>query len=134
MRAMVLDQPRTALVLRERPIPHLAAGEILIEIEACGVCRTVLHVVDGELPEPKLPVVPGHEIVGRVAVVGRDVTGFARDERVGVPWLGATCAVCPYCRAERENLCDRPLFTGYTHDGGWATDPGRCTVLLSSAE
>ena len=95
MRAMVLDQPRTALVLRERPIPHLAAGEILIEIEACGVCRTDLHVVNGELPEPKLPVVPGHEIVGRVAVVGRDVTGFARDERVGVPWLGATCAVVP---------------------------------------
>ena len=121
MRAMVLDRPGTALVLRERPIPQPGPGEILIEIEACGVCRTDLHVVDGELPHPKLPIVPGHEIVGRVAAVGSDVTGFARGERVGVPWLGATCGVCPYCRDGRENLCDRPLFTGYTRDGGYAT-------------
>ena len=121
MRAMVLDRPGTALVLRERPIPQPEPGEILIEIEACGVCRTDLHVVDGELPHPKLPIVPGHEIVGRVAVVGAGVTGFARGERVGVPWLGATCGVCPYCRDGRENLCDRPLFTGYTRDGGYAT-------------
>jgi len=118
---MVLDRPGTALVLRERPIPQPEPGEVLIEIEACGVCRTDLHVVDGELPHPKLPIVPGHEIVGRVAAVGSDVTGFARGERVGVPWLGATCGVCPYCRDGRENLCDRPLFTGYTRDGGFAT-------------
>ena len=121
MRAMVLDRPGTALVLRERPIPQPEPGEVLIEIEACGVCRTDLHVVDAELPHPKLPIVPGHEIVGRVAAVGSDVTGFARGERVGVPWLGATCGVCPYCRDGRENLCDRPLFTGYTRDGGYAT-------------
>ena len=121
MRAMVLDRPGTALVLRERPIPQPEPGEVLIEIEACGVCRTDLHVVDGELPHPKLPIVPGHEIVGRVAAAGSGVTGFARGERVGVPWLGATCGVCPYCRDGRENLCDRPLFTGYTRDGGYAT-------------
>jgi propanol-preferring alcohol dehydrogenase len=118
---MVLDWPGTALVLRERRIPPPPAGEILIEIEACGVCRTDLHVVDGELTHPKLPIVPGHEIVGRVAAVGPEVTGFALGERVGVPWLGATCGVCPYCRNGRENLCDRPLFTGYTRDGGYAT-------------
>jgi alcohol dehydrogenase, propanol-preferring len=118
---MVLDRPGTALVLREGPIPQPESGEILIEIEACGVCRTDLHVVDGELPHPKLPIVPGHEIVGRVAAVGSDVIGFARGERVGVPWLGATCGVCPYCRDGRENLCDRPLFTGYTRHGGYAT-------------
>jgi alcohol dehydrogenase, propanol-preferring len=121
MRAMVLDRPKTALVLRERPIPQPAAGEILVEIEACGVCRTDLHVVDGELPHPKLPIVPGHEIVGRVAALGPGVTGCALGQRVGVPWLGATCGVCLYCRDNRENLCDRPLFTGYTRDGGYAT-------------
>jgi alcohol dehydrogenase, propanol-preferring len=121
MRAMVLERPGTALVLRERPIPQPKPGEVLIDIEACGVCRTDLHVVDGELPHPKLPIVPGHEIVGRVAAAGSGVTGFARGARVGVPWLGATCGVCPYCRDGRENLCDRPLFTGYTRDGGYAT-------------
>ncbi|MGD0024914.1 MAG: zinc-dependent alcohol dehydrogenase family protein [Xanthobacteraceae bacterium] len=121
MHAMVLDRPKSPLVLRERQIPQPAQGEILIEIAACGVCRTDLHVVDGELPQPKLPVVPGHEIVGRVAAIGAGVTGFRPGERVGVPWLGATCGVCPYCRSGRENLCDRPLFTGYTRDGGYAT-------------
>jgi propanol-preferring alcohol dehydrogenase len=121
MRAMVLDRPGTPLVMRERPVPQPASGEILVEIAACGVCRTDLHVVDGELPHPKLPIVPGHEIVGRVAATGQGVSGFARGERVGVPWLGATCGVCPYCRSGRENLCDRPLFTGYTRDGGYAT-------------
>lgn len=121
MRAMVLDRPGTPLVMRERPLPQPESGEILIEIAACGVCRTDLHVVDGELPQPKLPIVPGHEIVGRVAAIGQGVGGFALGERVGVPWLGATCEVCPYCRSERENLCDRPLFTGYTRDGGYAT-------------
>jgi len=121
MRAMVLDRPKTPLVLRERSMPQPEAGQILVEIAACGVCRTDLHVVDGELPHPKLPIVPGHEIVGRVAVLGPGVTGFNPGARVGVPWLGATCGVCPYCRSGRENLCDRPLFTGYTTDGGYAT-------------
>jgi alcohol dehydrogenase, propanol-preferring len=121
MRAMVLDRPHTPLVPRQRPIPQPAAGEVLIEIKACGVCRTDLHVVDGELPHPKLPIVPGHEIVGRVAALGQGVGGLALGERVGVPWLGWTCGVCPYCRSGRENLCDSPLFTGYTRDGGYAT-------------
>jgi propanol-preferring alcohol dehydrogenase len=105
----------------ERPTPAPQAGEILIEIAACGVCRTDLHVVDGELTKPKLPLVPGHEIVGRVAAIGQGVSGFTAGERVGVPWLGYTCGVCPYCRSGRENLCDAPLFTGYTRDGGYAT-------------
>jgi alcohol dehydrogenase, propanol-preferring len=118
---MVLDRPRTPLVMRERPVPVPAAGEILIEISACGVCRTDLHVVDGELPDPRLPIIPGHEIVGRVAACGDGVCGIAIGARVGVPWLGATCGVCPYCSDGRENLCDRPLFTGYTRDGGFAT-------------
>jgi alcohol dehydrogenase, propanol-preferring len=121
MRAMVLEEPRTPLVMRERPAPAPAAGEMLIDIAACGVCRTDLHVVDGELPKPKLPIVPGHEIVGRVAATGAGVAGFALGERVGVPWLGSTCGVCPYCKSGRENLCDRALFTGYTRDGGYAT-------------
>jgi len=121
MRAMVLDRPKTPLVLRERPIPQPAGGEILVEIAACGVCRTDLHVVDGDLPHPKLPVVPGHEIVGRVAAIGSGVTGFTLGERVGVPWLGGTDGTCLYCRSGRENLCDSPVFTGYTRDGGYAT-------------
>ncbi len=121
MRAMVLETARTPLRMRELPTPVPAAREILLEVAACGVCRTDLHVVDGELPNPKLPLIPGHEIVGRVAALGADVAGFAVGERIGVPWLGYTCGVCPYCRAGRENLCDRPLFTGYTRDGGYAT-------------
>ena len=121
MRAMVLERPGTALALRERPVPVPGGGEILIEVAACGVCRTDLHVVDGDLTRPKLPIVPGHEIVGRVAATGAGVSGFAIGARVGVPWLGHTCGVCPYCRAGRENLCDAPLFTGYTRDGGYAT-------------
>jgi propanol-preferring alcohol dehydrogenase len=107
--------------MRERPLPAPAAGDILVEVAACGVCRTDLHVVDGELPDPKLPLVPGHEIVGRIAAMGEGVAGFAIGERVGIPWLGHTCGVCPYCRDGRENLCDRPLFTGYTRDGGYAS-------------
>jgi propanol-preferring alcohol dehydrogenase len=121
MRAMVLDRPQMPLVLRERPVPQPAAGELLIEVAACGVCRTDLHVIDGELPDPKLPIVPGHEIVGRVAAMGAEVTDYTRGARVGVPWLGAACGVCPYCRSGRENLCDTPVFTGYTRDGGYAT-------------
>ncbi len=121
MRAMELERPGMPLALRERPIPQPAEGEILVEVAACGVCRTDLHVVDGELPDPRLPIVPGHEIVGRVAAIGTGVTGFAMGERVGVPWLGRTCGACAYCRAGRENLCDAPLFTGYTRDGGYAS-------------
>ncbi|MDO8534840.1 MAG: zinc-dependent alcohol dehydrogenase family protein [Xanthobacteraceae bacterium] len=121
MRAMVLEASGRPLVLRERPTPSPGRGEILIEIKACGVCRTDLHVVDGELAEPKLPLVPGHEIVGRVAALGLGVTGFAIGDRVGVPWLGYSCGSCRYCRMDRENLCDAPLFTGYTRDGGYAT-------------
>ncbi|MBS0248084.1 MAG: zinc-dependent alcohol dehydrogenase family protein [Proteobacteria bacterium] len=121
LRAMVLDRPGTTLRLDERALPALGAGELLIEVKACGVCRTDLHVVDGDLSHPKLPIVPGHEIVGRVAAIGANVTGFTLGERVGVPWLGATCGVCSYCRAGRENLCDAPQFTGYTRDGGFAS-------------
>jgi propanol-preferring alcohol dehydrogenase len=121
MRAMVLDKPGAPLVMRERPLPVAGAGELLIEVKACGVCRTDLHVVNGELADPKLPIVPGHEVVGRVAAIGAGVNGFAMGERVGVPWLGATCGVCPYCRTGAENLCDVPVFTGYTRDGGYAT-------------
>src|SRR5262249_32665620 len=121
MRAMVLDRLKAPLVSRVQPVPQPAAGQVLIAIEACGVCRTDLHVVDGELPDPKLPIVPGHEIVGRVAALGPAVRNFALGTRVGVPWLGEACGVCPYCRSGRENLCDAPVFTGYTRDGGYAT-------------
>jgi propanol-preferring alcohol dehydrogenase len=143
MRAMVLERPGSPLVLRERPVPTPGVGEILVEIAACGVCRTDLHVVDGELPDPKLPVIPGHEIVGRVAALGAGVSGAAiKDpalgERVGVPWLGHTCQSCPYCRDGRENLCDAPLFTGYTRDGGYAThvvaDARFCFPLADSSD
>jgi propanol-preferring alcohol dehydrogenase len=121
MRAMVLDVPRRPLRLEERgeprrPGPH----EVLIRIHACGVCRTDLHVVDGELTEPKLPLVPGHEIVGTVAEAGRAVERWKPGNRVGVPWLGWTDGVCAYCRSGRENLCDHARFTGYTIDGGYA--------------
>jgi len=121
MRAMVLDRPGQHLVMRERPMPQAAAGELLVAVSACGVCRTDLHVVDGELPNPKLPIVPGHEIVGRVAALGGGVGDFRLGQRVGIPWLGSTDGVCPYCLAGRENLCDAPVFTGYTRDGGYAT-------------
>ncbi len=121
MRAMVLERPGTPLVMQERPVPPPAAGAILVKVAACGVCRTDLHVVDGELPHPKLPIVPGHEIVGRVAALGPGVSGFSLGERVGIPWLGYTCGRCTYCVSGRENLCDAPLFTGYTRDGGYAT-------------
>jgi alcohol dehydrogenase, propanol-preferring len=121
MRAMVLDRPGAPLRQREAVVPEPKRGELLIAIACCGVCRTDLHVVDGELPNPKLPIIPGHEIVGRVAELGPGVSGFSHGGRVGVPWLGATCGVCPYCRSGRENLCDAPQFTGYTRDGGYAT-------------
>ncbi|KON80698.1 alcohol dehydrogenase catalytic domain-containing protein [Azoarcus sp. PA01] len=106
MRAMVLDAPGTPLRLAELPVPQPGAGEILLRVEACGVCRTDLHLVDGELPEPRLPIIPGHEIVGRVVALGTGASGFAPGQRVGVPWLGPTCGHCGYCAEGRENLCD----------------------------
>ncbi len=121
MKAMVLHALRTPLILEERPLPSPAPGEIRLAVAACAVCRTDLHVVDGDLPDPKLPIIPGHEIVGRVDALGDGVTGFRIGERVGVPWLDHTCGHCPYCASGRENLCDEPLFTGYTRDGGFAT-------------
>jgi propanol-preferring alcohol dehydrogenase len=108
-------------MFEERPLPQPGKNEIRIRIEACAVCRTDLHVVDGELPEPKLPLVPGHEIVGVVEALGPGVTSLAPGQRVGVPWLGHTCGHCRFCRSGQENLCDEPLFTGYTRDGGFAT-------------
>lgn len=121
MRAMVLEAIGKPLVLEEWPDPDPGAGEIRLVVEACAVCRTDLHVVDGELPDPKLPLVPGHEIVGIVDAVGDGVDPTRIGRRVGVPWLGHSCGTCPYCLAGSENLCDRPLFTGYTRDGGFAT-------------
>jgi len=121
MRCMQLDRLGEPLRLRERPVPQPGNGELMLAVSACGVCRTDLHVVDGDLTHSKLPIVPGHEIVGRVAAVGQGVSGFRMGERVGVPWLGATCGVCPYCREDAENLCNAPVFTGYTRDGGFAT-------------
>lgn len=120
MRAMVLDAPHSPLRLVELPVPQPGPGQLLLRVEACGVCRTDLHLVDGELPTPKLPVVPGHEIVGRVAALGDGVDGFALGQRVGVPWLGWTCGECRYCLSGQENLCDAARFTGYTLDGGYA--------------
>ncbi|MTI00667.1 zinc-dependent alcohol dehydrogenase family protein [Roseibium sp. RKSG952] len=121
MKAMVLKAPRTPLILEERPDPVPGPCEICIAVEACAVCRTDLHVVDGDLAGGLLPVVPGHEIVGRVTAVGEGVSGHSIGQRVGVPWLGHTCGHCEYCETERENLCDAPLFTGFTRDGGFAT-------------
>jgi len=121
MQAMVLERPGEPLKFVERADPQPADGEVSVRVAACGVCRTDLHVVDGELPNPKLPIVPGHEIVGRIDVVAGDVGSLAVGMRVGIPWLGWTCGRCQYCRAGRENLCDRALFTGYTRDGGYAS-------------
>ena len=121
MTALALYAPQTRLVKESRPLPAPGPGELRLRVEACGVCRTDLHVVDGELTDPIRPIVPGHEIVGRIEATGENVTGFRSGQRVGVPWLGHTCGHCPYCASARENLCDDPLFTGYTRDGGYAT-------------
>ena len=120
MRAMVLSAPGRPLELREMPAPRPGPGQVVIRVRACGVCRTDLHIVDGELTEPKLPLIPGHEIVGTLAETGAGVTRFAAGERIGVPWLGWTCGHCRYCLSGRENLCDYARFTGYTIDGGYA--------------
>lgn len=120
MRAAELAGPGQALRIVERPVPVPGRDEVLIAVSACGVCRTDLHVMDGDIPA-RYPIVPGHEIVGRVVDMGAGVTGFSIGQRVGVPWLGHTCGHCPYCTAEQENLCDHPEFTGCTRDGGYAT-------------
>jgi propanol-preferring alcohol dehydrogenase len=121
MTAMVLDAPKQPLRLRERPLPEPGDGQVRLRVGACAVCRTDLHVVDGELPHPALPLVPGHEIVGVVDALGPGAHRFATGARVGVPWLGWTCGTCDRCRAGAENLCERARFTGYTLDGGYGT-------------
>ena len=121
MQAMVLEAPGKALAFRERGEPEPGPGMVRIRVGACGVCRTDLHVVDGELPDIRYPIVPGHEVVGWVDTLGPGVTSLRLGERVGIPWLGATCGICRYCREDRENLCDHPVFTGYTRDGGFAS-------------
>ena len=117
---MILERPRQPLRSRDAPKPKLGAGQLLVRVATCAVCRTDLHVVDGELPDPKLPLIPGHQIVGRIQQIGEGVEGFSAGDRVGIPWLGWTDGECVYCRSNRENLCDRARFTGYTIDGGYA--------------
>ena len=124
MRAMIFETLGQRLALRESPVPEPAAGQVLVRVAACAVCRTDLHIVDGELVKPKLPLIPGHEIVGRVERCGSNVQGVHVGERVGIAWLGWACGECAFCHSERENLCDRALFTGYTLDGGYA----ECTL------
>ncbi len=121
MRAMVLTAPGKRLELEERADPTPGPGQVRVKVGACGVCRTDLHVMDGELPAIRYPIIPGHEIVGRVDAVGPDVSDIKIGDRVGIPWLGHTCGICRFCRSGMENLCDHPLFTGYTRDGGYAT-------------
>jgi propanol-preferring alcohol dehydrogenase len=120
MRAMVLARPRAPLRAERLPAPAPGWGEVLVRVHACGVCRTDLHLVDGELPDPKLPVIPGHQIIGLVEETGDGAERFGRGSRVGVPWLGWTCGECRYCLSGRENLCERARFTGYQRDGGYA--------------
>jgi len=120
MQSMLLSQVRTPLKETSLPDPTPGPSEILVRVAACAVCRTDLHVVDGELPQPKLPLIPGHEVVGRVLRLGSAATRFSVGDRIGIPWLGRTCGVCEYCKRGMENLCDAPQFTGYTRDGGYA--------------
>lgn len=117
---MILEKPGVPLQLLEKPDPIPGQGEVQVRVSACGVCRTDLHVVDGDLPDPKLPIIPGHEIVGTVSALGEGVDHFELGERIGIPWLGRTCGSCFYCRSGLENLCDEPGFTGYQIDGGYA--------------
>jgi alcohol dehydrogenase, propanol-preferring len=120
MRAMVLKEPKRPLEVRDVPKPKPGTGQLLVRVSTCAVCRTDLHVVDGELPNPKLPLILGHQIVGRVEEIGGENPNFAIGDRVGIPWLGWTDGDCAYCRSGRENLCDNARFTGYTVDGGYA--------------
>jgi propanol-preferring alcohol dehydrogenase len=121
LQAMVLTRIGGPLEWTELPDRQPGPGDVRIKVAACGVCRTDLHVLDGELPGRRLPIIPGHEVVGRIDVLGSGVTALSVGQRVGIPWLGHVCGVCPYCRDGRENLCDHPLFTGFTRDGGFAT-------------
>lgn len=121
MQAMVLRKLKSALEWADLPDRNPGPGEIRVKVLACGVCRTDLHVVDGELPDAIVPIIPGHEIVGRIDAIGAGVENLRIGERVGIPWLGHTCGICPYCVEQHENLCDAPLFTGFTRDGGFAT-------------
>ena len=125
MQAMVLKSPGTQLEWTELPDRHPGLGEIRVRVAACGVCRTDLHVLDGELPDPLSPIIPGHEIVGRIDEIGPGVQGLQPGQRVGLPWLGHTCGICRFCTSGQENLCDQPLFNGYTRDGGFATAASR---------
>src|SRR4051794_40547964 len=120
MRAMVLDAPRSPLRARSLPVPRPDTGQVLLRVHACGICRTDLHVADGELPDPALPLVLGHENVGAVVGRGTEAHRFAVGDRIGVPWLGWVCGVCRFCLSGRENLCDRARFTGYQLAGGYA--------------
>lgn len=138
MHAMLFDCPGQPLRLAELPVPTPGPGQVLLQVEACGVCRTDLHLIDGELPDPVLPMVPGHEIVGRVAALGPGVEGMARGQRIGVPWLGWTCGHCAFCHSQRENLCDDARFTGYQIHGGYAeytvADARYCFPLPDSVD
>src|SRR5262245_13158353 len=120
MHAMVLSEIKVPLKETSLPDPEPGPNELLVRIAACAVCRTDLHVIDGDLPHPKLPLVPGHEIVGRILRLGAAASRFSVGDRIGIPWLARTCGVCEYCKRDMENLCDRPQFTGYTRDGGYA--------------
>lgn len=120
MRAMVLEKQNSPLVQRDLPVPIAGTGELLLKVKACGICRTDLHVLDGELQEPSLPLVPGHQIVAMVQDIGAGVSGFSRGQRVGVPWLGGSCGHCWYCGHDKENLCDHARYTGYQINGGFA--------------
>ena len=120
MRAMVLIEPKKPLQMMEIPIPQPETGQVLIQVAACGVCRTDLHVYDGELPHPKLPLILGHQIVGTIVAQGPECHHFALGQRVGVPWLGRSCGKCPFCRSGQENLCDYGVYTGYQLNGGFA--------------
>ena len=120
MKAMVLEEPKMPLILRTMPLPPVLPNQVLIKIIACGVCRTDLHIIDAELTQPKLPLIPGHEIVGEVTIAGSNVATLKQGDIVGVPWLGYTCGICKYCVSQRENLCINAGFTGYTIDGGYA--------------
>jgi len=136
MQAMVLEKPGTALVLKQLPVPVPNDNQVLIEVTACGVCRTDLHIIDGELPDAKFPLIPGHEIIGRVIACGKNVMGLKTGDVVGVPWLGYACGTCKFCLRGRENLCDNAGFTGYTIDGGfaeYAVADARFCILLEPA-
>jgi alcohol dehydrogenase, propanol-preferring len=120
MQAMVLEKQGAPLVFKTVPVPSPSATQVLIKVIACGICRTDLHIIDGELPNPQLPLIPGHEIVGEVVSLGKDVTNLKEGDFIGVPWLAYTCGSCRYCLKQKENLCENALFTGYTINGGYA--------------